>query len=147
MATHPSILVWRIPWTLDPGGLPTVYGSQRVKHNWGTKHEGCKIVLSWKQSKRGEEITIDFIGVLTENAVTHGVLEVLYFQVLSSSSCWMSESTLICEGLSVCSQCFYEHLTCVHSKPLAVPIADSSITLPCQSDSLSLIALFLCFSP
>ena len=53
MATHPSILAWRIPWTVEPGGLHTVYGSQRVKHNWGTKHEGCKIVLSWKQSKRG----------------------------------------------------------------------------------------------
>ena len=31
MATH-SILVWKIPWTEEPGGLqPT--GSQRVGHN------------------------------------------------------------------------------------------------------------------
>ena len=22
MATHPSILAWRIPWTEEPGGLP-----------------------------------------------------------------------------------------------------------------------------
>ena len=33
MATHPSILAWRIPWTEEPGGLHTVYGSQRVEHN------------------------------------------------------------------------------------------------------------------
>ena len=29
MATHPSILVWRIPWTEEPGGL-WFMGSQRV---------------------------------------------------------------------------------------------------------------------
>jgi len=32
MATHPSILAWRIPWTEDPGGLQSV-GSQRVGHD------------------------------------------------------------------------------------------------------------------
>ena len=36
MATHSSILVWRIPRTEEPGGLqPT--GSQRVGHNLATK--------------------------------------------------------------------------------------------------------------
>ena len=33
MATHPSILVWRIPWTEEPGRLPSL-GSQRVRHDW-----------------------------------------------------------------------------------------------------------------
>ena len=33
MATHFSILVWRIPWTEEPGGLQSI-GSQRVGHNW-----------------------------------------------------------------------------------------------------------------
>ena len=32
MATHSSILTWRIPWTEDPGGLQSV-GSQRVGHD------------------------------------------------------------------------------------------------------------------
>ena len=32
MATHPSILAWRIPWTEKPGGLRVV-GSQRVGHD------------------------------------------------------------------------------------------------------------------
>ena len=31
MATHSSILAWEIPWTEEPGGLPSV-GSQRVGH-------------------------------------------------------------------------------------------------------------------
>ena len=32
MAPHSSILVWRIPWTEEPGGLQSV-GSQRVGHD------------------------------------------------------------------------------------------------------------------
>ena len=33
MATHSSILDWRIPWTEEPGGLQSI-GSQRVRCNW-----------------------------------------------------------------------------------------------------------------
>ena len=33
MATHSSVLAWRIPGTGEPGGLPSL-GSQRVRHNW-----------------------------------------------------------------------------------------------------------------
>ena len=33
MASHSSILAWRIPWTEKPGGLQSV-GSQTVGHNW-----------------------------------------------------------------------------------------------------------------
>ena len=32
MATHSSILAWKIPWTEEPGGLQSM-GSQRVRHN------------------------------------------------------------------------------------------------------------------
>ena len=32
MATHSSILVWKIPWTEEPGGLQSM-GSQRVRHH------------------------------------------------------------------------------------------------------------------
>ena len=32
MATHSSILAWKIPWTEEPGGLQSM-GSQRVGHN------------------------------------------------------------------------------------------------------------------
>ena len=33
MATHSSILAWRIPGTEEPGGLPSM-GSHRVGHDW-----------------------------------------------------------------------------------------------------------------
>ena len=33
LATHSSILAWRIPWAEEPGGLQSK-GLQRVGHNW-----------------------------------------------------------------------------------------------------------------
>ena len=32
MATHSSILAWKIPWTEEPGGLQSI-GSQRARHD------------------------------------------------------------------------------------------------------------------
>ena len=32
MATHSSILAWRIPWTEEHGGLQSI-GSQRIGHD------------------------------------------------------------------------------------------------------------------
>ena len=34
MATHSSILAWKIPWTEEPGGLQFI-GSQRVRLDGG----------------------------------------------------------------------------------------------------------------
>ena len=33
MATHSSILAWRIPWTEEPGRLYSPLGSQRIRHD------------------------------------------------------------------------------------------------------------------
>ena len=35
MATHSSILAWRIPWTEEPGGLQSIE-LPRVGHDWVT---------------------------------------------------------------------------------------------------------------
>ena len=37
MATHYSILAWKIPWIEKPGGLQSI-GSQRVRHDLVTEH-------------------------------------------------------------------------------------------------------------
>ena len=37
MASHSSILPWRIPWTEEPGRVQST-GSQRVWHDWATEH-------------------------------------------------------------------------------------------------------------
>ena len=45
MATHSSILAWRIPWTEEPGGLQSS-GSQRVRHDWVTSLTHSQAYLS-----------------------------------------------------------------------------------------------------
>ena len=45
MATHSSILAWRIPWTEEPGGLQSM-GSQRVRHDWQLNNNGKFYSLS-----------------------------------------------------------------------------------------------------
>ena len=42
MATHSSILAWKIPWIEDPGGLHSIR-LQRVGHDWVTNRFSCKI--------------------------------------------------------------------------------------------------------
>ena len=47
MATHSSILAWRIPRTEEPGGLQSV-GSHRVKHDWATNTHSHPKKLSYQ---------------------------------------------------------------------------------------------------
>ena len=42
MATHSSILAWRIPLSEEPGGLEST-GWQRVGHGWATKHSTQRV--------------------------------------------------------------------------------------------------------
>ena len=44
MATHSSILVWRIPWTEEPGRLQSI-GSQRVGQDLATEKQQLKILF------------------------------------------------------------------------------------------------------
>ena len=45
MATHSSVLAWRIPGTGELGGLPSIE-SHRVGHNRSNLAAACEIILS-----------------------------------------------------------------------------------------------------
>ena len=48
MATHSSVLAWRIPWTEEPGRLQCL-GSQRVRHDWATNTAtASQLCLPWQ---------------------------------------------------------------------------------------------------
>ena len=51
MATHSSILAWRIPWTEEPGGLQSM-GLQRVGRDWVTNTFTFQpeLLLTWTHS-------------------------------------------------------------------------------------------------
>ena len=49
VATHSSVLAWRIPVTGEPGQLPSI-GSRRVGHNWSDLAAAAALLkmLQWK---------------------------------------------------------------------------------------------------
>ena len=52
MATHSSVLAWRIPWTEKPGRLQSM-GSHRVGHDWSDLAAACircfsKLIYTYK---------------------------------------------------------------------------------------------------
>ena len=46
MATHSSIFAWRIPGTVEPGGLLSM-GSHRVGHDWSDLTVAAYILFHW----------------------------------------------------------------------------------------------------
>ena len=44
MATHSSILAWKIPWTEEPGGLQSME-LQRIRHDLVTKQHSQLTIL------------------------------------------------------------------------------------------------------
>ena len=63
MATHSSILAWRIPWTEELGRLQSM-GSKRVGHNWATNISHFTVdgdseyfqYFQWQTRKQGEPL-------------------------------------------------------------------------------------------
>ena len=46
MATHSSVLAWRIPGTAEPGGLPSM-GSHRAGHDWSDLAAAAAVIYSF----------------------------------------------------------------------------------------------------
>ena len=53
MATHSSVLAWRIPGSGEPGGLPSM-GSHRVGHDWSD----LAVAASWKKTQKPSTSTL-----------------------------------------------------------------------------------------
>ena len=59
MATHSSVLPWRIPGTGEPGGLPSM-GSNRVRHDWS---DLAAAKCSWQHGQRSPEASFGLLGL------------------------------------------------------------------------------------
>ena len=44
MSTHSRVLAWRIPWTTEPGGMPS-RGSHRVGHDWSNLTAAYRVII------------------------------------------------------------------------------------------------------
>ena len=56
MATHSSVLAWRIPGTEEPGGLPSM-GSHRVGHDWSDLAAAAATAVGFHCGSTGKEST------------------------------------------------------------------------------------------
>ena len=61
MASHSSILAWRIPWTEEPVRLPSL-GLQRVGHNWATNACTCTHTHTHTHTHRVCQVFYLFLG-------------------------------------------------------------------------------------
>ena len=85
MATHSSILAWRIPWREEPGGLQSM-GSQRVVHDWSDTCKRTTVVWRPRDSNK------DHINSLLQQAfgkkVKQNTCTTIFFN-LSSLVLWV----------------------------------------------------------
>ena len=63
MATHSSVLAWRIPGTGHPAGLPSM-GSHRVGHDWGN-------LAAWEYSEQN----LDNLKLCKTNSLVYSTTE------------------------------------------------------------------------
>ena len=71
MATHSSVLAWRIPGMAEPGGLPSM-GSHRVRHDWRNLAAAAAVfhicVLTWCSSPL-EQFSANVLSCVVTNHV------------------------------------------------------------------------------
>jgi len=84
MATHSSILAWRIPWTEELGGLQSM-GSQRVRYDWAAKHTPCYIYTHYNRIKKESKLINQHINMLIPRA--HWALKMWPVQAEMCSEC------------------------------------------------------------
>ena len=100
IATHSSILVWRIRWTVEPGGLQSM-GSQRVRHDW-INLTCTHCIHGWYNSKNWcEEHGINIIAY-SNHIYVHKL-------IITCSACICKNSRKKCQQKDATDQCWYLH--------------------------------------
>ena len=96
MATHSSVLAWRIPGMGEPGGLPSM-GLRRVGHNWSDLAAAAAVVVSSSVEGDNNHTCLirlwwglnHFIHVKgLELCLTHSKRYILDGDILCSSGFW-----------------------------------------------------------
>ena len=116
MATHSSVLAWRIPGTVEPDGLPSM-GSHRVRHDWSDLAAAAAVFftvqLSHPYMTTGKTIALtrrNLVGKVM--SLLFNMLSKLVTTFLPRSKCllisWLqSPSAVILKPKKVKFLCFY----------------------------------------
>ena len=90
MATHSSILAWKIPWTAKPGRLQSM-GSQRVGHDLGTSLHFTRFVITFTAA-----VTVQSDFGAQENKICDNLRILFWTSLMAQGSP---------DGKSLCQQC------------------------------------------
>ena len=89
MATHSSVLTWRIPGTGEPGGLPSM-GSHRVGHDWSNLAVAAAACTQWNvQASPQHTETICY-------RITFIFLKEIFPGIICPALAWLSLNLIHC---------------------------------------------------
>ena len=110
MATHSSILAWRIPWTEKPGRLQS-RGSQRVGHDWVTNTLLHSLNVCWYGFRKAKSGQGDSLGDCCHSPDENEANEGLFFCISFDEGLlkWLT----LCEHLSPPCLTSFFFLNCV----------------------------------
>ena len=105
MATHSSVLAWRIPGTGEPGGLPSM-GSHRVRHDWSDLAAAAAAADSWSENVLSWAQPVLRAAILEGFLLAQQLESVIYFSKLISSlwSCANAELVSRCSWTQLVSK-------------------------------------------
>ena len=109
MATHSSVLAWRIPGTGEPGGLPSM-GSHRVRHDWRDLAAAAAVYICQSYSPNSG---LTFWAVLLKAMV---FLVVIYGCELDCKEIWALKNWCFCTV--VLEKTFESPLDCKEIPPI-----------------------------
>ena len=130
MATHPSILAWRIPWTEEPGGLQSM-GSHRTAHEWRDL-----VLTHWILNLRGPDVKLgksDSMHDLEEGfnfqilCFYTTIMELIILGVISHLQNWDSEESKLIESLVFKTS---------PTPPASIQVDGKSTVLPLRSNTV-----------
>ena len=94
MATHSSTWAWKIPWTEDPGGLPSM-GSHRVGHDWS---DLAAAAAAWFNSHQNQSFWVAFTHSLKTNFSYEKEKKRNPIPIVSSENCRYWDSVHYCSA-------------------------------------------------
>ena len=100
MATHSSVLAWRIPRTGEPGGLPSM-GSHRVGYNWS---DLAAVAVARRKAWQGNIFFFFFFWRISRSHRQPG-----FGDDTSGQGSWLTDLCCegVCLGLAVCFLSYY----------------------------------------
>ena len=111
MATHSSVLAWRIPGTGEPGGLPSM-GSHRVGHDWSdlasSSSSKCLKICSDSHPKPKPNLW-SFVQSNQDVFKYYFIVSYRILQFLCVYVCWLTSCYILCDPVDCSPPSFSFH--------------------------------------